>query len=201
MSATIRYFASLASPWTYLGHRRLYDIADRHGASVICKPVNFGEIFSVSGGLPVGQRAQQRQDYRLVELARWRDHLGVALNLQPKFFPVAELTAARMVTALGLQEGDTGRLAGAVLQAVWAEEKNIADESVLVELANSCDVDGNSLLAAAEQAETIAAHEANTTGAIELGVFGAPTYVLDGELFWGQDRLELLERALTLRSD
>jgi len=200
MSATIRYFASLASPWTYLGHRRLYDLADRHGASVICKPVNFGEIFPLSGGLPLGQRAQQRQDYRLVDLARWRDHLGVALNLHPKFFPVAELTAARMVTALGLQGGDTGRLAGSVLQAVWSEEKNIADEAVLVELANSCGLDGNSLLAAVEQAETIAAHEANTAEAIELGVFGAPTYVLDGELFWGQDRLELLERALKIHS-
>ncbi len=200
MSETIRYFASLASPWTYLGHRRLYDLADRYGASVICKPVNFGEIFSISGGLPLGQRAQQRQDYRLVDLARWRDHLGVALNLQPKFFPAAELTAARMVTALGLQGGDTGGLAGAVLQAVWAEEKNIADEAVLQDLANGCGLDGPGLLAAVEQAETIAAHEENTAEAIELGVFGAPTYVLNGELFWGQDRLELLDRALTLRN-
>jgi len=197
MSNSIRYFASLQSPWTYLGHARLYEIAARHGADVICKPVNYGKIFPISGGLPLGQRAQQRQDYRLVDLARWRDHLGIELNLHPKFFPAAELTAACMVTALGMQGGDTGVLAGAVLAAVWAGELDISDEAVLQGLADGCGLDGAVLLGAATQADTLAAYEANTDEAIELGVYGAPTYELNGELFWGQDRLEFLDRALT----
>lgn len=200
MSVTLRYFASLQSPWTYLGHDRFYGIAQRHGAKVTCKPVDFGKIFAVSGGLPLGQRAPQRQAYRLVDLARWRDLLGLELNLQPKFFPTAELTAARMVTALGLMAGDTGALAGAILKAVWAGQQDIGDETVLLKLADGCGLDGASLLAAADQAETIAAYEANTEEAIELGVFGAPTYELDGELFWGQDRLDLLDRALAMRT-
>jgi carboxymethylenebutenolidase len=200
MPPTLRYFASLQSPWTYLGHDRLYEITRRRGAAVIFKPVDFGKIFSLSGGLPLPQRAPQRQAYRLVDLARWRDHLGIELNLHPKFFPAAELTAARMVTALGLRGGDAGVLAGAVLRAVWVGQKDIGDDAVLRDLAGDCGLDGADLLAAANQAETVAAHEANTEEAIEIGVFGAPTYELDGELFWGQDRLDLLDRALEMRA-
>jgi len=197
VSATIRYYASLQSPWTYLGHDRLYEIAARFDAGVICKPVDFGKIFSLSGGLPLGQRAAQRQAYRLVDLARWRDHLDIPLNLHPEFFPTAEASAARMVTTLGLQGGDTGALASAILRAVWAGQKDIGEDDVLVQLANDCGLDGAALLAAKDNEATITAFNENTEEAIELGVFGAPTYELDGELFWGQDRLELLERALS----
>ena len=200
MSVNIRYFASLQSPWTYLGHDRFYDLIARHGATAVCKPVDFGKIFSVSGGLPLGQRAEQRQAYRLADLTRWRDHLGLELNLHPKHFPTSELAAAHMVTAHVQQGGDAGQFASAILRAVWADEKDISDKTVLLELADQSGVNGAALLAKVEQPETVAAHEANTQEAIDLGVFGAPTYDFEGELFWGQDRLDLLDRALSLRS-
>ena len=187
----IDYYFSPVSPWTYLGHGRLLETAGRLGAAINVKPVDYGVIFPVSGGLPLGKRAPQRQAYRLAELKRWSAHLGVPLTLNPKFFPVDGTAAAKLICAVT----EKGRMAltGDLLTAVWAEEKNIADMGVLAKIAERYGI--------TDAAQTIAAgaagYEANTQEALELQVFGAPTYVLEGELFWGQDRLEFLERALT----
>lgn len=198
----IDYYLSLMSPWTYLGARRLEEIAARHGAEITIKPVDFGRIFPASGGLPLAKRAPQRQAYRLVELARWRDHLGVPLVMQPRHFPLAESLIARCVTAARLGEGPVAALAfaHACLRGLWAEDRNTADPDVLCEIAGNCRLDGRRLLAAAESAETRAAYDADTAEALERGVFGAPSYLLDGELFWGQDRLDFLDRALARRA-
>jgi len=196
MVTQIDYYFSLISPWTYLGAARLEEIAARHRARVLVKPVDYGQIFPVSGGLPLAKRAKQRQDYRLVELKRWREYAGVPLTLQPAFFPAAEGLAARMVIAAAGQGADALGLAHAILRAVWAEERNIADRDTLRAIARSLRLDDSGLLAAAETPPIIAAYAANTAEAIASGVFGAPTYIVEGEMFWGQDRLDFLDRAL-----
>lgn len=194
---TIRYYMAPQSPWTWLGHDRLIAIARRHGASIDLRPADLNRVFPVSGGLPLARRAPQRQAYRLVELPRWSKHLDVALNLHPKFFPVAGDDAARLIIAareaFGIEAGL--RLAGALLRAVWLEERDIADSGTLRAIAGERDLDPDSLDAKRESAAAI--YERNTQDAIDTGVFGVPWYEYRGEPFWGQDRLDFLDRALT----
>jgi 2-hydroxychromene-2-carboxylate isomerase len=195
MDKVVHYYFAPMSPWTYFGHQRLAAMAERHWAKVLVKPVDLGRIFPLSGGLPVGQRAPQRQAYRLVELARWRDYLGVPLNIHPKFFPVNGDAASKLILAAGLvDEAAAMRLAGACLQAVWAEDRNIADADTLSAIAREQGLDPAALRA--REAEAAARYAALTDEAIALQVFGAPTYAFDGLLYWGQDRLEFLDRAL-----
>lgn len=196
MSKVVDYYFSPMSPWTYLGHARFTDMLARHGAQVRVKPVDYGKVFPVSGGLPLKQRAAQRQAYRLVELRRWRDHLGVPLNLEPKFFPVPTEEASFLIIAADQQRGADAamKLAGAVLRACWAEERNIGDSQTLAQIAAEQGLDAEQLKG--KLAQVRSAYDNYTQEAIERQVFGAPTFVLDGEPFWGQDRLEFLDRAL-----
>ena len=197
MDKIIDYFMVPTSPYAYLGHDRFVALAARHGAQVRLKRFDLGKVFPLSGGLPLPKRAPQRQAYRLVELRRWSEVTGLPLNLQPKFFPVAGDDAARMIIAADERHGvgQALALAGAMLRAVWAEEQNIADASVRVALAERCGLDGNALLDAAAGMQ--ARYDSNTQEAIDAQVFGAPWYVYRGEPFWGQDRLDLLDRALS----
>lgn len=193
----IDYYLSPMSPWTYLGHARLADIARRHGATINVKPVDFGRIFPVSGGLPLPKRAPQRQAYRLVELKRWRDYLGLPLTIEPKYFPFDSNLASRLVIAADTRgAGAAMRLAGAILKACWAEERNMGDEAELFKVVTEQGLEPRWLIAAAKSDEGQARYDELTQEAIDLQVFGAPTYVYNGELFWGQDRLDFLERAL-----
>jgi len=196
MRRNIDYFLSHASPWTYLGSARFHEIAKAADAAITYRPVSYGEIFAVSGGLPVGERAPQRQKYRLAELARWRDHLDVPLTLEPKYFPVADRPASQLVIAADERGLDTGRLSNAILRAVWAEERNIADDATLADIASEQEMDGPALLDASKQPAIAKTFDAYTKEAIDRDVFGAPSYIVDGTLFWGQDRLGFLARAL-----
>jgi len=200
MSLTIDYFMAPQSPWTYLGHQRLTHMAQAHGATVRVKPVDIGgQIFPASGGLPVGQRAPQRQAYRLVELKRFSAFLDLPLNLHPRYFPVSGDDASRLIIAVAEHDGEAAamRLSGALLALVWAQERNLADAAVLAEVLHEHHLPPERL-AQSQQADVQARYQAHTEEALNLGVFGAPTYVLSGELFWGQDRLDFLERRLAL---
>lgn len=198
MSTTIDYYFTPQSPWTYLGHTRFVQIAAAAGAAVRVLPVDFGKIFPISGGLPLGQRAPQRQAYRLVELQRFSEHLQMPLNRQPKFFPVGGDPAARLITAVNQHDGSAAALAlaGAIFRAVWVEERDIASAQVLAEILQAVGRDA-ARLAQSQAPEIQQLYEANTQQAIDAGVFGAPSYVVNGEIFWGQDRLDLLEKKLT----
>jgi 2-hydroxychromene-2-carboxylate isomerase len=196
MAKVVDYYFSPMSPWTYLGHFRFTEMLPRFGAQVNVKPADFGKIFSVSGGLPLKQRALQRQAYRMVELRRFRDHLRVPLNLEPKYFPVATEDAALLIVATDQHQGADAamRLTGAILRACWAEERNIGDAQTLAQIAAEQGLEAGALREGLAQART--GYDRYTQEAIDRQVFGAPTYVYQGELFWGQDRLEFLERAL-----
>lgn len=196
MSPVIDYYCALISPFTYLGGPGLAAIAKRTGATIIYKPFSIGEVFKASGGLPLGQRPKQRQDYRLTELTRISRRNNLPLNLHPAFFPADDTMAARMVIAAQLAGQDPGGLAQAILRACWAEDRNIADPATLQAIATAEGFDAAALMAAANSSQTATIRANNTQEAIERGVFGAPTYVFNGELFWGQDRLEYLEDAI-----
>jgi 2-hydroxychromene-2-carboxylate isomerase len=144
----------------------------------------------------LAERPRQRQAYRLMELRRWRERLDVPLNLHPKHFPVDEAPAARMVFAHRQRGGEIAALSEAMMRAVWAEERDLADRDTLLEIAHEQGADGAALLRATENQAVLSEHEANTKAAIEQGVFGIPTFVIDDELFWGQDRLDFVARAL-----
>jgi len=195
MSKTVDYYFTASSPWSYLGHERFVAIAKQRGASVNVRPVDYGKIFPISGGLPLAKRAPQRQAYRLVELARWRDFLGLPLNLQPKFFPAPAEESSLAIIAAGTSNGAEAalKLSGALMRACWAGEENIADAATVARIAAGC---GVAPLSDATRAAAKAGYDANTQEAIDRQVFGAPTYLYNGEIFWGQDRLDFLDRAL-----
>ena len=198
MARNVEYFFTPVSPFTYLGHDRFVAIAGRHGVSIDVKPVDLGPVFAVSGGLPLKQRAPQRQAYRLVELARWSKHLGLPLNLQPRHFPVPAAIASKWILAALSEQGAAGalKLTGALLRAVWAEERNIAENDTLAAIASEQGFDPRSLAEAAASVGIGERYDALTQEAIDRQVFGAPTYIYRDEPFWGQDRLDFLDRAL-----
>jgi carboxymethylenebutenolidase len=195
---SVDYYFAPQSPYAYLGHERFAAIAREHRAAVRVLPVDLGgKVFPVSGGLPLTKRAPQRQAYRLVELKRFSEWLQRPLNLQPKFFPVSGDDAAKLIIAVDLKDGTDAAmtLTGAVMRAVWAQERNIADEQVLAALLAEQGLNPGRI----EEAHSQAVHERyeiDTQQAIEAGVFGAPSYVIDGEIFWGQDRLDFVARRL-----
>jgi carboxymethylenebutenolidase len=199
MSRTIDYYLAPQSPWTYLGHQRMWDLAQQAQAQAHIRvmPVDLGQVFPVSGGLPLGKRAPQRQAYRLMEMTRFSQHLNLPIHLQPKFFPVAGDDAARVIIAVDLHHGTQAAMAitGAILKAVWAQERNIADTQVLAELLAEQHLDA-ACLAQATQADVQTRYTQYTQSAIDVGVFGAPTYVIEDQMYWGQDRLDFVARHL-----
>ena len=198
MSRMIDYYFAPQSPWTYLGHARLMALAQAAHATLRVLPADFGKVFAASGGLPLSRRAPQRQAYRLLELARFRDVLKLPLNLEPHYFPVAGDDAARLIIAVDLQKGAEAalRLSGAIFSAVWVQQRDIASARTQAELLTECDLPVE-MLAQSQSQAVQEKYDANTGAAIDAGVFGAPSYCIDGEIFWGQDRLDFVERRLT----
>jgi 2-hydroxychromene-2-carboxylate isomerase len=198
MAATIDYYLTPLSPYVYLGHARFVEIARAAGATVNVLPIDLGgKVFPVSGGLPLPKRAPQRQAYRLLELRRFSQWLGLPMNLQPRHFPVPADDASRLLTLVALSDGSEAalRLTGAMSSAVWAEERDLSDHTTLAALLQQCGLPAARLSECAAP-EVQARYEAQTQRAIDAGIFGAPSYVVDGELFWGQDRLDFVQRKL-----
>ena len=200
MSHSVDYYFVPQSPWAYLGHQRFQNILKKSGASVRVMPFDLGgKVFPISGGLPLGQRAPQRQAYRLTELARFSKWLGAPLHLKPTFFPVSGDDAAKLIIAVDMAVGADAamNISGAILSAVWSQQRNIADEKTLMELLHEQQLPAACLKQSYSQA-VHERYESYTQMAIDAGVFGAPSYVLAGEIFWGQDRLDFVERALAV---
>jgi 2-hydroxychromene-2-carboxylate isomerase len=200
MPVTIDYYLSLNSPWTYMGSALAADIAKRNGATVNVKPAKFGPIFEQTGGLPLPKRSPQRRAYRLMELKRWREVRNIPLILQPKNSPSDDLAATRLVIAAKLQGKDAHKLATEFGRAIWELDQPLGDAEVMAAAGKRAGVDIAAVRAAApSDAELDQLYEQYTQEALAANVFGAPSFVLpSGEFFWGQDRLELLERALKM---
>ena len=197
MPRSIDYYFSLVSPWAYLGHAPFLDIARRHELAVNYKPIFLGRVFAETGGQPLAQRHPARQRYRLIELQRWRERRGVPLNLHPKHWPFDVALADRFVIAIQATHQNPDPFLRRAFAGVWAEDRNLADPLMIAELAEEAGLDSASLLDLAQGSTTEALYALNLENAVNGDVFGSPAYVLDGEVFWGQDRLELLDDALT----
>ncbi|MFC7299090.1 2-hydroxychromene-2-carboxylate isomerase [Herminiimonas aquatilis] len=197
MAKVCEYYFAPQSPWSYFGHERLLTLAQQYDVQIEMKPIDLSKIFSVSGGLPLAKRPPQRQAYRLIELKRWSEHLDLPLNPQPKFSPVSGDTSAKLIIATKFAHGTDAALAltTAVMRALWAEDKNIMDADTLIALANAAGHDGHALLKSSETTAVQNEYEQFTNDAMAASVFGAPWYVVDGVAFWGQDRLDFVERA------
>jgi 2-hydroxychromene-2-carboxylate isomerase len=198
----IDYYFSVSSPWSYLGHDRFLALAKKHRAEIVPRVIDLGRVFPVSGGLPVGKRSPQRQAYRLAELKRWPKVLGLPLNPAPKFHPIKGDAGSRVVLAAMEKHGigPALKLAGAFMCAAWAEEKDIGEAETLKAAIAAQGLDAEALYALSLRPETQAVYDRMTEEAIAAQVFGAPWYVCNGEPFWGQDRLDLLDRALAERA-
>jgi 2-hydroxychromene-2-carboxylate isomerase len=196
MPRSIDYFFTLASPWAYLGHAAFMAVAERHGLRVVCRPMPVRAVFDETGGLPLPKRHPSRQRYRLVELQRWRERRGLPLVLQPKHVPLDAALVDRFVIALVAAGHDPDAFLRRAGRAIWAQERDLADRAVIAELAVAEGLPAEALLTAAEGEASAGRYETNRDEAIAAGVFGAPSYLLDGEVFWGQDRIELLDQAL-----
>jgi 2-hydroxychromene-2-carboxylate isomerase len=191
--AVIEYFYSLSSPWAYLGGPQLQAIAARHRVRIEHRPIT---VLDENGGIRLRTRPEPRQRYHAIELDRWHRHLGLPLNLRPKFYPTEPKPAALLVIAAARAGHDPTVLSHALLRALWAEQADYADDATLVRIAGEAGFDGEALLAASRGDEAEAAWQANRAEAIARGMFGTPNYVFQGEIFWGQDRLDFLDRAI-----
>lgn len=195
----IEAFYGISSPWAYFGAPRLYDIAARTGARLSLRPIR---IIEANGGIPLRTRPDPRQAYHVVELDRWRRHLGMPLNLKPRFYPCRTIEpAAQTVIAVDRAGLDAPAFSFAIQRALWAEERDIADPETLREIASeTLGSEAVPLVAWPQPPAIVAAWNGNLDEAERLGIFGTPTYVVNGELFWGQDRLDFVERAVTAAS-
>jgi 2-hydroxychromene-2-carboxylate isomerase len=170
-------------------------MARRHGVAIVYKPVSLGELFPQTGGLVLAQRHPARQRYRLVEMQRWREARGLPMQLKPAHVPFDPTLGDRVGVALAATPEACGRFYSTAMQGVWTGQ-NLADEATLRAHVTAAGADADAILAAARSEAVAARHEANRQDAMAADVFGSPSYVLDGEVFWGQDRLDMLEEAL-----
>jgi len=196
MPRHIDYYFSLQSPWAYIGHRLFRDIAASHGAAVAVKPVMLLDLFAETGGLPLARRHPARQRYRIVELKRWRDKRGLDFHLQPRNWPFNARLADGVVIAAKQAGLDPEPYLQRAFPAIWEQQLNLGDAEVITRLADAAGLPGRDLVAKSGSDAVAAVYEQNRQDAIAADVFGSPAYVLDGEIFWGQDRLELLADAL-----
>lgn len=201
MATSVDYYFSVASPWTYLGSERFIAMVRQHRVNVRVLPLDYTRVFAATGGLLYDMRAAPRRAYRQVELARWRDRLGIALQLEPRFYPVDRRPASYLlIAARELGQDAALRLSHIILRTIWCDDGNIADWDTLVVLADQAGLDGRSLVDAAQDPAVARHYLRDTDSAIAAQVFGAPSYVVDGEIFWGQDRLDFLAQKLEANS-
>jgi len=196
MPTIIDYYMTSVSPYTYLGHQTFRAIAHKHGVSVRVKPVNIGPVFESSGALPVAQRPAVRQRYRKIELQRVADYRGMPIHVVPKFWPVDPTLADHTIIAVIEAGHDPLSYVDRVLASVWANQEDIADAGTLAFHLKAEGLDADAVLDAAGKPETAEIRARNTQDAIAADVVGLPAWVLNGEPFWGQDRLEYLDQAL-----
>jgi 2-hydroxychromene-2-carboxylate isomerase len=193
----ILYFYSVASPWSYLGIKRLKEISKKYSAQIIEKPIDLvGKVFVATGGTPVPQRHISRQNYRLLELKRWGEFLNIKINQKPKFFPPKNPHLPALFCLASIDMGINIDFSSKVLEHLWVKENDISNIDTLKLIADDLKISFEELSKLATSDKIKKIYEANTQEAINMNIFGVPSYVYNNEIFWGQDRLELLEHSL-----
>ena len=194
----VDYFMSHGSPWTFLGHKRLGEIIKKYKVKLNMLPVNYGEIFPISGGLPVSKRPIQRQKIRLQELKRWSKFLDINLIPQPTSFPSKSMLPSLLIIASQMMKTNKDfELAHNIMNALWVEDLDIDDENILLSILQKLDLSSEEVLSFAKSDECTSVMQKYTKLAIDKNVFGAPTFIIDDQIYWGQDRLDFVERHLS----
>ncbi|MGD8429574.1 MAG: 2-hydroxychromene-2-carboxylate isomerase [Ectothiorhodospiraceae bacterium] len=196
MQPVIDHFFSVLSPWAFLGWPEINRIAGQHGARLRNLPVDLPRVFQANGGIPGPKKSPAKQRYRDEELRRWGAFRGIDINPRPSHHPFDANLATRLIVAAEQDDEPASQLTYRLMQALWLEDRNLADAQALAELAREAGFDADALFAAADARETVDRVETNTQEAIDRGVFGVPTYFLGESMFWGQDRLDFVERGL-----
>ena len=199
MSKTIDYYLSPMSPWAYLGHAPFQTITNKLGSNINIRPIDPGKLFAATGGVPVAQRPIQRQKYRISELKRWKSALKSPIEIEPQFFPYNPALIS-LVTAVVVSQFDTDKAMEVILrfmEGCWVENRDMGSPDEIKKSLETCDLDGSLILQTASKEEASKALEENTQRAIDADVFGVPSYVIEGEVYWGQDRLNFLEDHLS----
>lgn len=190
--ARIDYYFATLSPYCYLAGTRLEEVARKHGAQIAYKPFDIVQGFARTGGVVPKDRHPSRIEYRAQELPRQAKKLGLPFNLKPAHWPTNGAPSAyAFIAAQNAGGGDLGLLAHAITRAVWAEEKDVAEEAVIRDCLTGAGFDP--ALADKDLLQSADTYSRNLEDAVEAGVFGAPFYVIDGQRFWGQDRIEDLD--------
>ncbi|MEE9428125.1 MAG: 2-hydroxychromene-2-carboxylate isomerase [Paracoccaceae bacterium] len=189
----IDYYFATMSPFAYFANDGLEKVAQKHGATIAYKPLDLLALFSRTGGIAPAERHISRQEYRMQELVRNAKHAGLEINPKPAFLPVNPAPSSyAVIAAQSAGGGDVGLLARTFLRAVWAEDRDIADDAVVRDCLEKSGFDpalsDSGMLAGAET------YSANLEEAVKRGVFGAPFYITDtDQRFWGHDRLDYLD--------
>ncbi len=188
----IDYYFTISSPWAYLGYSRLKSIAAASQMDIRYRPVDIIEIFSKTGGILLKKRSEARQHYRLVELTRWSKHLKIKINLHPKHLHASDHLANKVIIALTAMNIDPGPMSETFARALWLEDQDISDVGVISSLLFNHGIDPEPLIINAQSPTIKDKFEKETQLAIACGIFGVPSYVAKEQIFWGQDRLDLL---------
>lgn len=192
----IDYYFSVLSDWAYMGGERLENLARRYGARIKHMPMKLAEVYAGTGGIILQKRSKQRQDYRVVELERWRDRLGMPITLHPRFYPTDDTLAACSIIVAAQSGMDAGRLTNLIHRAIWVEEQDVSDEATLRRIISVLTSDPDKVIEAARSPGARGVLDRNTQEAQQRGVFGSPFYFFEKEIYWGQDRLDFLEQDL-----
>jgi 2-hydroxychromene-2-carboxylate isomerase len=193
----IDYYFTCISPFSYLGHQAITDVAAKHGAALNIKPINLAGLWESSGAVPLPQRSAMRQRYRLIELQRCAEYRGLPITPKPAHFPVNPTLADQSVIAIIESGGNPQSYLASVFRAIWVNDRNISDETVLADLLGAAGHDTTAVLEKAQSDEIAAIRARNTEESVAADAMGAPAYVVNGEPFWGQDRIEMIDRMLT----
>jgi len=196
MTDAIDYYFWINSDWAYFGNPRLKTIAEQYKLKINYYPVDLGSVYARTGGIKLQLRSKERKDYRLLEMRRFRDLLGMPINLHPKHMPATGQLPSCFVIAAQQRGIDVHDLVHAIMIATWVDDKNIEDETTLVSIAEGIGLNGKELLREAKLPAPERSYFDYTNTAVERGMFGAPFYFFCGEAFWGQDRLEYLDRTI-----
>ncbi len=201
MANHIDYFYTCTSPFTWFGHKPFTEVAAKHGKTIRYKPVNLMEVWKVSGGVAPPQRPPMRQRYRLLELKRAGHFHGLDVIAEPNSFPANPERADCCCILLSQQGKDPGPFLFSVGEALWGQDRQIADENVLAELLDKAGFDGQTIVQDSKDPSIAEVRRSNSREAIDLDVVGAPAYVYKNEVFWGQDRVAYLDHMIETNRD
>ena len=195
MTKTVDFYFDFGSPAAYLAYTQLPKLAADTGATVVLKPMLLGGVFQATGNQsPISVPAKGK--YTFKDFARYAKLYGVPLNRNPHF-PINTITLMRAATGLQLNNDARFDLYCAIIfKAIWVDSKNMNDLAVVGAVLHEAEFDGAAMLALSSLQEVKDLLKTQTQTAVDRGIFGAPTFFVGDEMFWGQDRLDFVRDTL-----